>query len=732
MNKITFAVIAIAICAGSAHARSFQISADRMAVDAVTKAAAATGHVVAVSMPLQLHSESATRDAEGVVRLSDPTEITTCTNRPGICHWSLKGEVEYQDEKYIRGRNLWLEFYEVPVFWVPYFNYPLEGECGLRVMPGYTQRWGAYLMLKYVYEIAGDETHNPDNFWMYGNTRMDLRYVNGIALGDTVNWNLARFGRGAFKIYYAWDEDADRYEHYWSDSRHWNYRNWGSNVNRDRYQMELYHLWEPTERDVVRLRGALASDSQMSDFFHSSFMTIRNEWFGNNDNEIAWEHNENAFGSGISVSGPLNEFYGGIARLPEWYFDLAPSKVFDLPLNYETENRVGYLARRYAEYGDGDETNPYAFNPGRWAKYATFRFDTYHRFTAPFKVDDIISVVPRLAYRGTFWNDGGNTGLTGWDTAGKHNGEMFRSILESGVTFSGRGRAWLSEVWRHVLEPYVDVLAQKAWYSGVSGDKRPYVFDSLDASVDWQDQFAGRSRNLPYTYYGVTPGVRNSFDKVDDKGNLHTLFDVDVYAAFQFNHADWYGTDDNHKLAQPGSPNYGKNDIYMTPGAQLRWHPDQDITLRTRMEYDPDYNEIAFADIGWRQRCSEDFSYFVNLISCDYRRWDFSSTPYDPKQMTGDDFNRSMCSLVSAGFEQHPIDWFAWSPFVRWDCRNGELDTVGAWFDYLTDCLGFRLVVEYNNSYTRIDGSEHEEDWDIGFFIYLRALGPEATDISKF
>ena len=65
---------------------------------------------------------------------------------------------------------------------------------------------------------------------------------------------------------------------------------------------------------------------------------------------------------------------------------------------------------------------------------------------------------------------------------------------------------------------------------------------------------------------------------------------------------------------------------------------------------------------------------------------------------------------------------------MRWDIKENELDSVGAWFDYLTDCLGFRLQVAYDNEYTRIDGYTREADWDIGFYIYLRALGPEATN----
>ena len=59
----------------------------------------------------------------------------------------------------------------------------------------------------------------------------------------------------------------------------------------------------------------------------------------------------------------------------------------------------------------------------------------------------------------------------------------------------------------------------------------------------------------------------------------------------------------------------------------------------------------------------------------------------------------------------------------------GELDAIGCWIDYLTDCLGFRLIVEYDNDYTRIDGSEYEDDWSIGFYVYLRAFGSDTGNV---
>lgn len=249
----------------------------------------------------------------------------------------------------------------------------------------------------------------------------------------------------------------------------------------------------------------------------------------------------------------------------------------------------------------------------------------------------------------------------------------------------------------------------------------------------WEDQFAGRSRNLPYTYYGITPGIRNAWEKMDERGNFREIFDVDVYAALQINTTDYLYSDDPtvgshsaHKLAEAGEPNSGKNGCFVMPGARIRWNPDGDISMMARAEYDSDNNRIAVADAGWQQKVAENFSYNVSYALRDFRCWDFSSTPYDKEQVSSDDFNFAHLHFIHVGFTNQPFDWFAWGPYVRWDIREGELDCIGSWFDYLTDCLGFRFMVEYENSFERIDGYEYGDDWSFGFYIYLRAFGANA------
>jgi len=709
-----------------AATEAMTFTADRIAADNVTHALTASGHVVAVSKPFTVRGERLTRDVDGTVLFHDPTCATTCSNDVGHTHWNVSGEIAYKAEDYVLLRNMVLRFCEVPIFWLPYMYYPLDNDCGFSWMAGYTGRWGAYLLTKYAYHILGDAKQRDETtWWLDGATRFDLRYRQGLAFGEDLKWNLGDFGSGKFGFYYARDLEYQDQGGSVYGGTDWAAHDPGTELDPNRYSFTFNHRWEATERDTIRLQAAHYSDVNfLGDFNRSATFNWKSNIYSYENSGVFWEHLEHDFAVGAEASGRLNKFYEMTGRLPEIYFDLNPMPVFGLPVNYETENRFGYLTRDPAEYDNLNWMNPYASSPGEWAKYHAVRFDTYHRLTAPFRMcDDFLSVVPRVGYHGTFWNRSGTADLTGTEPA-TNEGKLFRSILEGGATFAARGEGWVNDSWRHEIEPYLDVLLQKAWYVG-EGD-RPYVFDSIDASVNWEDQFAGRSRNLPYSYYGVTPGLRNAWETLDERGNLHQVVDFDVYAAVQFNRASYQGMLDRSKLADVGEPNYGDRGCFISPGARLRWSPDDDISLLSRAEYDSDANTIALADVGWRQKLTEEFHYNVTYSLRDFRCWDYSTSSYE----LNPDTNNAKFHYVRVGFEQQPFDWFAWGPFVRWDIREQEMDVVGSYFDYLTDCLGFRLQVTYENEYTRIDGYQRDEDWSVGFFVYLRAFGAGGANMS--
>ena len=419
-----------------------KIEAKYLSASRQTGTLSATGKVVATAAPYRLHTDAAHRGEDGHYSFAPDTMMTTCSNELDHLHWRLTGEFHYLENRAAIVKNAWAYLFDVPVLWVPYWYYPLNTDYGLRVMPGYTSRWGGYLLTGYVYDIWNEGKGKGAS--LGGSTYADFRTRNGFALGQTVRWNLADYGKGKFKVYHAWDLNEDRYSDHWSDHKR-NYRNWGSDVDRERYGLKLEHYADLTERDTLRAQATYYSDS----WFRRDF--YRNEERGESIpvNEVAYEHRELSWASGASVSGPVNDFYGGTARLPEGWFTVSPQPIWDLPVNYESQTRAGYLNRNFAEYRGATDNMfryvPYLGPDGRSADYQAFRADTSHRVTVPFKIWDFLSVVPRATYHGTYWSDSGSRSAFA-DGRSKASGDgIYRNIAEFGFTAAARGSAWLND-----------------------------------------------------------------------------------------------------------------------------------------------------------------------------------------------------------------------------------------------------------------------------------------------
>ena len=680
----------------------------------------ATGNIKATSGVYSFFTDRFTRSADGVYDLGENAMFTTCTNAYDDLHWKVTGRIVYDTDVSVTGSNLWLYYEDIPVFWLPWFYYPLNTNYGFRFLPGYTKRWGLYFLSGYVYDIHEEFGSSPVG--LGGSTYLNLRKENGVEIGQTIRWRIGESGKGKIKAFYAWDDDYDRYYRHWSNSSKYNYANWGSHVERERYRILLEHRSDFTERDTFNVRAQYLSDSRyLRDFFRDD---DRRESVP--ANEAWYEHRENMWAAGATISGPVNDFYGGVAKLPEVWMAVEPQPLFELPVNYESQTRAGYLNRQYAKYASSNPMfryDPYIGIAGRGADYQAFRADSAHRVTMPFLVDDIVSIVPRAGYRATWWSDSGD-GSAAWTKAA--DDAVYRGVAEIGVTFSARAHAWTDNGWQHTFEPYLDYSFQDAHF-GSDDDRRNYVFDNYDGSVDWLDQFGFEGRGLPYSWHGIRPGVRNYFRKRDENGMTREFLATDLYAAVPFCDESYQSGKD----AMPGYPKKREDGFYnrhdcVVPGFMMRFTPSNRFSFTSRTEYDLDSEKVAYADLNMEHTVSHDFSWRVGYIGRDHRIWDYVPSAHHR-------WNYQYSNIISIGFKHDVCDWFAWGPFVRWDARCGELDETGAWFDILTDCLGFRFAVNYENGVRRIDGSKFSSDMEVAFAIYLRALGSSSMlDLAKF
>ena len=593
--------------------------------------------------------------------------VTTCTNAPGHEHWCMTGQVRYKDNDYIEFYDAVPWLFGVPFAYLPYWYRDIDTHYGFRLLPGYTSRWGAYVLGVYVFNLY--ESPHEAGPTLDSATHLDYRTKRGVGVGEDFAWNLKdNLGRGKLETYYAWDQD---YPHNSRDV------NWRSPVDPERYRLRLRHEADITPRDQFILQGTYCSDSEVShDFFDR-----QNRGESVPMNFASLEHRENTVATGVEVSGPLNDFFGGVARLPEGWLSVEPQPVLGTGLNYESQTRAGYLDRRATYYAEA--TPDFMYYPGEWADYNIGRVDTAHRLTYPMKFADVLSVVPRAGYRCTYYSDA------------EYNSDVYRQTAELGAEVSTRATADWDNGIRHVVEPYLDYSYQPTSYGSDNG--RVYGFDHYDRSIEWLDQFGFDGTWLPYDWHGVRPGVRNLFQERDEKNRMRTFLDVDVYAGIQFD---------------SGGP-YDEEGVRLM-GSKIVYSPNKKLDIKAQGEWDNEANTMAYADLSAFYKLTEKFRLGGGYLARDHALYDYDVSVVDQ-------WNYMKDNVGYGGFTHDINDTWSWSTYVRYDLRNNDLEEVGGYLQYNLDCLCFQLRSAYLNSFERIDGTERKDDFRVGFMVWLRA-----------
>lgn len=622
-----------------------------------------------------VYAKQMARTEDGLY-LADDVSVTTCTNTFDHLHWRVAGDARLKDGDYVEIYDGVPYAFGVPFFYFPYFYRALDVNYGVRVYPGYTSRWGGYVLLSYKLNIYRSE--KPDGPIIDATSHLELRSKRGVGVGESIEWNLKRWGEGELSAFYFWDtkprDDNDG-------------QNWSSTIPSERYKLQITHSTDITPRDLFLLRAKYLSDSEvMNDFFEKAH---RDESIP--INFTSYEHREHALAAGVTVSGPLNDFYGGVARLPEGWLDIVPTPVFNTGINYESQTRAGYLERHAAYYDRA--TNPlYQYYPGVWADYQTARGNTAHRLTYPLKFFDAVSLVPRAGYQGTYYQ----TSDTG-DSLYRHAGEL-------GAETSMRIVSGWDNGWRHTIEPYLDYSWQPVDWS-VDGKNGAYMFDRIDRSFEWLDQFGMDGVWLPYNWHGVRPGVRNLFQTKSEKtGAPRTVLDVDTFAAIQLPNSS----------TSDAEPNINDDGARMV-GMKTIFSPIESFQSRAVAEWDTKEERFAYVDLGAQYKLNKKFSAGAGYMARDHEVYDFNPALLPQ-------WNRVDQSVVYTGFTHELTDAWAWSMFVRYDTDIGALDEVGGFLQYSLDCLVFQLRSSYRPPYKRFDGSERDSDFRISFIVWLRAM----------
>jgi hypothetical protein len=592
-------------------------------------------------------AESSERQPDGKVVFRD-VKMTTCTNAAGYWHWYLAtGNASYQPNRYLSAKHGSVWFMGVPIAYVPYFYRSLDTHYGVRLMPGFTSDWGVFALGRYVYPYLSA----PEGVDVTGQARVDYRSARGLGLGHDFKWDWGSFGKGRLELYYADDRDPD-------ERRAFPKTYTGS----DRYRIALEHEADLTENDRVFVKGQFLSDPEMlKTFFPAEYRRSVQP-----DNALSYTHREAGGAGGVTVSGPLDGFYDGVQRLPEAWLNIMPQPL--LPgLYYESQTRAGYLRKQTSPRDPILRTRP--------PEYATFRADTAQRLSLPFWIADLVRVVPRAGYHGTYYNH----------SQVSDSGDV-RNLFELGAEASVKGTGTLGG-YRHVVEPYVDY----SWIPRPQSleDGEPYLFDRYDSVREWRDLFGFDGLPSSRQWHGVRLGVRNALQDRDADGRNRTVVESDLYSAYAF------GTE-------------GEPQGVQLVGGVVQVTPRKNLRFRSEEEFDSGDHELRMADnaLFWRTH-----------------NWEWSGGHFFRKSLALDPFGmwtREPAAQVLYGGAKHIFNT-VWSvgTDVRYECEQARLQEIAGYVEYSLDCLAFQLRTGYEPAWTDAAGVASDANFKVGLVVRL-------------
>lgn len=606
------------------------------------------------SGPFRVLSKESRRLADESYLLNE-VQVTTCTNDPPHFHYTVyAANALFMPEQFVVLNGAKSYFMGVPFMYFPRVKRSLVDHFGWRFVPGYESDWGPYLLTTYKKQLAGFGGEHHDSIDSY--THLDYRLERGFAVGEDVGWHFGdttlggHYGRiGVYGIFddAPMDEDYDR-----EPER--------DIVEDNRYRVSLSHTSALTDADSLSLRTSVFSDSYvMEDFYEDEYKDL-----GQPESYGTYTHTGSGWSGGIGVYQRANKFYDSVDRLPEVWLDIMNTQIGETPFYYESASAGGFLRREYADYDVSTNSVP--------DSYDSARIDTRHAIYLPEKFFGFLSVVPRAAYRGTYYGttykqvqdvrtDGTNS-IPYYRN--EENGAALRSLFELGFETSFKAYGIYEDdagLIRHIVEPYIN-------YTFIpEPNLRPNELPKFDA-VDYLDK-------ANYARLGIRQYLQR---KVDDV--TVNRINADVYGIYDIEDAQ---DESGLRLL----------------GIDSEFRPIDTIKIELDATYDAKESEVNYVDL------------WMTLWQGD--RWEAAGEFY---------YRPDICAQYTGAIRFNFSEHWGAKIFARFDSELSRLEEVSGYLQYNLDCLSFRLRGGYEPAFTRDDGTEREAKIKVAFYTWVRAF----------
>lgn len=375
--------------------------------------------------------------------LKDSYFTTSDYDRPG---WRFKaGTIILYPDNRIAFHNLVLFVGPVPVFYFPYFVYPLDDDeldgfnTGTQVQAGSRSGWGFFVLNSYTTRVSEDL--RPTFRFDYRGERgyaggVDLRYrAGGKPFDPEKSTAFSPNVTGKIRTYYAYDDKVKKsgpVDVVGSQGTTQQI------ISPQRYQARVSQRAELTDQIYSKIKANKFSDPNfLQDFYENEF---RKDPQPDNFAEVT-KWSPNMILSAMTRL-QLNNFYTTTERLPELRMDFKRQSLMGGPIFYEGESSYANLSREYAK-------------DSNLRDYHANRVDTFHQFLYPKQYFNWLNVTPRVGGRVTFYDQSAISGSPSV-VRGVGNAGVEMSFKASRTWKDVRDKEWEIDGLRHVIEPAIN------------------------------------------------------------------------------------------------------------------------------------------------------------------------------------------------------------------------------------------------------------------------------------
>lgn len=345
----------------------------------------------------------------------------------------------YTNDKIVM-RDIVFEVGTLPVFWFPFWYYPLQDkESPVSIVPGYSHRWGMYL-------LSSAQIYNSQN--MTVKLVGDYRSKRGPAGGVDVDYNFNNQVKGMITTYLMEDDEFEDFDEKFDGETKL------ETTEKTRYRLTWEHeqLISPSTRLLGQFN--LQSDKQIiDDFFADEFQEQiqRVNFF---DLTRATE----AYQMEVYVAPKFNSFFDVLERLPEAKFMNRNMKVFDTPFYFKSDMEVADLNFKF------DDKN---------LDFESFRGAWLNELSMPVYLWNAVNVIPYIGGGVMMYSDmrRGSDDVRGYVDGG------IRSSTRVSKIYRVDKPNWNIHDIRHIFEPTMDF---KMVRTNVDVDD-VHQFDRIDA-----------------------------------------------------------------------------------------------------------------------------------------------------------------------------------------------------------------------------------------------------------